>query len=610
VPATPALLPRAPAAREPGAWTRTSRWVRGLVPWLIALVTSAAFLPTLENQFVNLDDDHNLLNNPHYRGLGGSQLRWMWTTFHMGHYVPLAWMTFGLDYLVWGMKPLGYHLSSLLLHAANAVMVYFVVRRILRAALPGLVEHRPAGLAISAAFAALLFALHPLRVESVAWATERRDVLSGLFYLVTILLYLQAHEREERGRGRYWGIVALYACALSSKAIAVSFPVVALILDVYPLRRLGGPAGWWGQPARRVYLEKIPFVLLAGVASALAILAQARSQAMTSLELLSVADRLAVAAYGLSFYLWKMIAPVNLSPLYELRADGVNPWVLPFLLSYGVVLTLTGLAWILRRRVPGFAAAWMAYVVTLLPVLGLFQSGPQMVADRYTYLAGLGWAILAGAGLLIWWPRLPRLLSGAVVGVLPGLAALTWNQVQVWHDSERLWTHAVAIDRDSSLAQHSLGTALAEQGKRAEAIEHYRRALEIRPDFADALTNWGAVLAQQGKLAPAIEHLQHALRLRPDSAEAHTNLGGALAVQGKLAEAIEHLQHALRLEPDYAPAHSNLGFVLAQQGKRAEAIEHYRQALRIRPDYADAQSNLAEALRGLGREQEATDVAR
>src|SRR6059036_3300894 len=232
----------------------------------------APFLPTLQNQFVSWDDDKNFLENPHYRGLSWTHLHWMWTT-HLGHYIPLTWMTLGLDYLLWGMNPVGYHLTSLLLHAANAVVFFFVVRRLLAQALSSPSE-RGYALAVSAGVAALVFAIHPLRVESVAWVTERRDVLSGLFYLLTILIYLRACEREERGRGWYWLSVAVFGCALLSKSMVLNLPVVLLILDVYPLRRLGGFVGWWSEPARRIYVEKIPFVLLAAAASAIAVMAQ------------------------------------------------------------------------------------------------------------------------------------------------------------------------------------------------------------------------------------------------------------------------------------------------------------------------------------------------
>src|SRR6266704_2935658 len=381
--------------------TSAQRWVRWLAPLLVALFTLAAFLPALQNQFVNWDDKDNFLDNPHYRGLGWTHLRWMWTTL-LGHYIPLTWMTLGLDYLLWGMNPVGYHLTNLLLHAANAVVFFFVVRRLLARALPSPSEHGYA-LAVSSGVAALVFAIHPLRVESVAWVTERRDVLSGLFYLVAILLYLRACEGMARGRGWYWLSVAVFVCALLSKSMVVNLPVVLLILDVYPLRRLGGFVGWWSDPARRIYVEKIPFVLLAAAASAIAVMAQSSVHAAASLAQLSV---------------------------------------------------------------PGLPAAWVAYVVVLLPVLGFFQSGPQIAADRYTYLAGLGGAILAGAGLLSCWrtsrtsktgtpTTLP--IAGVATCVVVGLGALTWNQAQVWHDSEKLWTHALARDPQSSIAENNLG---------------------------------------------------------------------------------------------------------------------------------------------------------
>jgi tetratricopeptide (TPR) repeat protein len=278
---------------------------------------------------------------------------------------------------------------------------------------------------------------------------------------------------------------------------------------------------------------------------------------------------------------------------------------MPFILSYGLVLAITLIILALRRRVPGLPAAWLAYIVVLLPVLGIFQNGPQIAADRYTYLAGLGWAILAGAGLLSCWQtsrgskrRTPTTLTlaGIAVCVVVGLGVLTWNQVQVWRDSETLWTHALSIDPQSAIAHNDWGTALARQGRLAKASEHYRQALEIRPDYAPAHNNWGTALAQRGRLAEASEHFRQALRLEPNFVDAHYNLGMALAQQGKLAEASEHYRQTLQSKPDYADAHNNLGAALAQQGKLAEAIEHFRQALRLKPDSPDAHNNLGAAL--------------
>src|SRR3989441_1341982 len=437
----------------------------------------------------------------------------MWTTFHMAHYIPLTWMTLGMDYLIWGMNPVGYHLTSLLLHVTSAVVFFFLARRFLTLALPR-ASGRGHALVASAGFAALVFAIHPLRVESVAWVTERRDVLSGLFYLLTLLTYLRSCERPELGRWWYGLSVALFGCALLSKSMAVSLPVVLLSLEVSPLRGRGGSLGWASASARRVYVEKIPFVLLAAAASALALLAQLSSRAMVSVAHLSALDRLAVSAYGLSFYLWKTVVPLNLSPLYMLRQT-VNPAATPFIVSYGGVLAVTAIALALRRRWPGLPAAWLAYVVVLLPVLGIARNGPQIAADRYTYLAALGWAILAGAGLLSCWRRSTGSTTGApttwglagiATGVVIALGVLTWNQVHIWHDSGRLWTYALAIDPNSPVAHSNLGDLLDRQGRPAE--------VRVQPDLAEAHANLGLALAQQGKLAEATEHYQQALGRR------------------------------------------------------------------------------------------------
>src|SRR5213593_2655013 len=602
-----------PRSNASVALASAQEWVRWLVPLLVVLCTLAAFLPTLQNHFVNWDDDKNFLDNHHYRGLTWQQLSWMWTT-HLGHYIPLTWMTLGMDYLLWGMNPVGYHLTSLLLHTTSAVVFFFLARRLLTLALPR-ASGRGHALTVSAGFAALVFAIHPLRVESVAWATERRDVLSGLFYLLTLLMYLRACERGAPGRRSYWLSVALFGCALLSKSMAVSLPVVLLILEVYPLRRLGGSLGWSRASARRVYVEKIPFVLLAAAASAIALMAQLSNRGMVSVAHLSALDRLAVSAYGLSFYLWKTVVPLDLSPLYMLPQT-VNPAATPFIVSYGGVLAVTAIALALRRRWPGLPAAWLAYVVVLLPVLGIAQNGPQIAADRYTYLAALGWAILAGAGLLSCWRRSTSSTTGApttwglagmATGIVIALGVLTWNQVQIWHDSGRLWTYALALDPNSPIAHSNLGELLDRQGRPAEAIDHFQHALRTKPDYALAHNNWGMALKAQGRPAEAIDHFQHALRLKPDFPIAQNNWGTALGQLGEPAAAIDHFQQALRLDPDFALAHSNWGAALLQQGQPAEAIEHFQQALRIDPDLAEAHANLGLALAQQGKLAEATE---
>ena len=554
-----------------------ARW---LVPFIVILATGDTFLPTLQNGFV-WDDNKNLLLNLHYRGLGLDELRWMFTTSLMGHYIPLTWLTLGLDYLLWGMDPAGYHLTNILLHVATAVAFYFLTIRLLCLAAGGVGEDKAVW--IGAAFAALLFAVHPLRVESVAWITERRDVLSGLLYVLTILVYLRASDRVTRS-ARWYGVsVVLFACALLSKSMAVSLPVVLLILDVYPLKRLGGPAGWWNASVRHVYTEKVPFVLLAGVASAVAFVAMSHTVIVAPLDKVSPLDRLMISGYSLGFYLWKTVAPLNLSPLYPLSIKSTT-----FIWSYIIlVLLIMVLTFALRHRLPGLLAAWLAYVVILLPVIGIVQNGPQIAADRYTYLSCLGWAVLAGAGMFYCWRPLVRrriglrifvFINGVAAVVVVGLGGLTLRQAQVWHDPETLWRYTASAVPESKIAHNNLGNVMIERGEIGEAIKHLREALRIDPAYADAYINLGNANFERGEIGKAIKHYRQALRIDPAYADAHNNLGVALHNEGKLTEATEHICQAIRL--GNALAQQFLTQVLARDGEREDAVKRCRELQR------------------------------
>ena len=354
-----------------------------------------------------------------------------------------------------------------------------------------------------------------------------------------------------RGARWYWVSVVLFACALLSKAMAISLPVVLLILDVYPLRRLGGPVGWWSASARHVYTEKIPFVLLAGVASAVALVALSHFLVTSSsMDWVSPLDRLSISGYGLGFYLWKTVAPLNLSPLYELPIK-INPWSSTFIWNYILVLIFMVLTFALRHRLPGLLAAWVVYVVILLPVIGIVQNGVHIAADRYTYLACLGWAILAGAGIFYCWRPLVRrriglrtfvFINGVAVVVVVGLGGLTWNQAQVWHDTDRLWKHVLSAVGESKIAHNNLGNAMFKRGELGEAIKHYRQALRINPAYAQAHNDLGVALLREGKLTGATEHFCQALRLGYDLAQ--KNLTVALARLGKREDTVRHCREA------------------------------------------------------------------
>ena len=573
------------------------------LPAAIALLTFLAFLPALENDFVDWDDQHNFQFNGSYRGLGWTQLTWMFTSVHLGHYIPLTWLTSGLDYVVWGMDPFGYHLTNLLLHAANAALFFLVAVRLLARANPALTSEW-VGLRLAALAAALLFSLHPLRVESVAWATERRDVLCGFFYLLAILAYLRWGDAQSSGarggRGWYGASLAAFGAALLSKSMAVSLPLVLLVLDVYPLRRLTLDRGILRHAEqRRVLGEKIPFLALAAAAAVVAIAAVRHGATLALMSELGVVARLSVASFALAFYLWKMVVPVNLSALYE-RPDTFPWWDPPFALSGLVVVTITLMALGLRRRWPAVAAVWASYILMLLPVSGIVQNGLQLAADRYTYLLCLGWALLAAAGLGAAWLYLRRTQSVSsaarrslpVVLILSAcLGALTWRQVGVWHDSETLWIHALTAS-PSAQPHQSLGRELVRLGRVAEALPHLRASAGLRPDRALEHYELAAALERLVQLPEATEQYAKAVRLSPTNPHFRNYLGVALMKQGRFNEAVAELRRAVALNGDSAEGHKNLGAALARQGSDTEAVEQFQEALRLSPNFAEAHEGL------------------
>jgi tetratricopeptide (TPR) repeat protein len=588
------------------------------MPLAVAALAFIAFIPALSASFVTWDDDPNFLDNPYYRGLGWRNLKWMWTTFHMGHYIPIAWMTLGLDYLIWGMNAFGYHLVNLLLHASNAVLLYWIARRLFAAQAsegPG-GETSSRELALAAAVAALVFAIHPLRVESVAWITERRDVLSGVFYLATILLYLRWIDARDTGAARgesvrpvSAGAIALFVLALLSKATAMIVPAVLLILNVYPLRRFGplSPGAsstsaristLWNSAARRVYLEIAPFALLSAAIASLSIVALHPGKQLT------FAAKLAVSAYSLAFYLWKTLIPSGLAPLYEMPKV-IDPLATRYVVGYVVVISVSILAWAVRRRWPAVTTAWVAFLVISLPLLGVVQNGPQIVADRYTYQSSQALGVLAGTAILLL--RRPRLSAGIASAYVLTYGALTWHQTGIWHDSERLWSRVLSVDSTSSIAQTAIANVYFKQGRTDEAVERYARALELDPQSTEVMNNLGVALAKQGKPNEAISYYERAVRVRPAYYEALNNWGTSLATLGDFAGAIERYTRALAIKPDYADAEVNWGNALVRLNKPVEAVPHYEAAVAIRPDHVEAQTNWGVALARLGRYEEAIE---
>jgi len=577
-----------------------------VIPWAIAGVTFAVFAPALLNGFVEWDDHVNLLKNEDYRGLGLTQLRWMFTATLMGHYIPVTWLTFGLDYLLWGMEPFGYHLTNLLLHAVNAVLVYALARRLLGRVLT---DTTPLRTTAGAVLAALAFALHPLRAESVAWATERRDVLSACLFFVVLLLYLGA--AEARGAARRWrlaGALGAFVLAILAKSIVMTLPLVLVLLDIYPLGRLGPWRTWGGAAARSVWLEKLPFAAIAALAAEVSWWAVARNDFFTSWETYPAPARAAIAFYGYAFYVVRTALPLALSPLYELPAR-VDPFELRFVASAAGVLAVTLALVRLRRRWPAGLAAWAAYGILLAPVSGFIHAGHQLAHDRYSYLSCVGLALLLGglpavlgravdAGRVR--PALARVLAGALPAWLLALSYISWHQTQVWRDTETLWTHAVEVQPECAICRDNLGTVLVNNGLTVPGMAHLYRALEIRPDFSKAEGSLGLGFLQLGRPAEAEARLRRAVDKHPADVTFLNNLGTALLRQGKYPEAVEILGRAIAKNPREVLPRANRAASLAGLGRVDEAVEEYRRAIAIKPNAPEPRVGLAQAYLALG----------
>ncbi len=569
---------------------RARNWA---VPLVVAVVTFATFLPALSGEFVSWDDDKNFVNNFSYRGLGLAQLEWMWSTFHLGHYVPLSWMTLGLDYVIWGMNPRGYHLTNLLLHCGVAVTLYAAARRIF-----ALAWRKQGGEVAAAAFAALFFAVHPLRVESVAWITERRDLLSGLFYFTAVYAYLRAGQSPEVRQRWYIGALVATVCAVLSKASAVTLPAALLVVEFLALARTRKPTaaatGHWYASGTLATLSRIaPFGLLAIGPAVLAFIAlQPEPQ-------LSILGKVAVSAYSVCFYLIKTFIPVNLAPLYAMpeRVDPLQPG---FLLAIAGVASITGAAVVARKRWPAVPAAWFAFLFIAFPLLGVHQNGPQIAADRYTYNSAAALALLVGGAAHVLFAQFKRSTLVVATLVLTTLATLSWRQTYVWRNSASLWARVLQVEPDSPVARNNAGNLLMRDGRVNEAIVHYRAAVAVKPAYAEAHDNLGVALAATGRFADAIAAYQRALEIQPSFDAPQNNWGAALAQQGQLAEAIERFRLAISTNPANADAHVNWGNTAVRLGRTDEAVAHFEDALRYRPNHADAHHNWGVALARVG----------
>lgn len=529
---------------------------------LIAGLAIVAFAPALDGGFLNWDDDRNFLQNEAYRGVGPGQVAWAWNTYHLGVWQPISWMLLGLQWRLSGTDPVVYHGVSLALHVVICYLFFFLAVRVIRIS-RGPADDRSERLLVwSAAAVTVLFAVHPLRVEAVAWVSAQPYLPSVLLFLLAVLVYLPPPGSgcNDPSALRWTACLILYGLAVASKAVAVSLPVVLLILDVYPLRRIG-LAGASVRSWARVIVEKIPFFIVAVLVAIWAAEAKDANVSRAPLSEFDAGARLANAAYGLTFYLQKCVAPLGLSPYYRLPED-IGLWRWPYGFCAVICAGVTIVAGMRARQRPSLAAAWAAYLVILLPNVGLVQISQQLAADRYAYLATMPPAtLLAGwlSGWLAGWPSgvsHGRRALGATMLVMGISAAVllvngTRRQLAYWHDSEALWGRVLALDPRCAVAHTNLGQDLLATGDLSRASTHLSAAIDLEPDFSYAWSNFAALLCEAGRYRDAIAAAELALagdaspRLAGlDLARTHAILGQAYAGLGDDERAMEHTVRA------------------------------------------------------------------
>ena len=554
----------------------------GVVCLFLVIAILAVYWQVGNHEFVNYDDNDYITENQHVQaGLTLKSIVWAFTSTHASNWHPLTWLSHMLDCQIYGLNPGGHHFTNVFFHILNSILLFLVFKRM-------------TGAFWKSAFVATLFAIHPLHVESVAWAAERKDVLSTFFWMMTMGSYVWYVERP--GTNRYLLVLLFFALGLMAKPMLITLPFVLLLLDYWPLgrfnkRSLALPLVW----------EKIPFFVLAAASSIVTFFVQQSGGAVRSLDVLPLFVRISNALVSYISYIVKMILPHNLAILYP------HPKDFPMWQVAGACLLLVFISFMAIRAVrrhPYFAVGWLWYLGTLVPVIGLVQVGSQSMAERYTYIPLTGIFIIIAWGvsdLVARWQYKKEGLAVASAILLSILIVATWFQVGHWTNSITLFSHAIDVTENNSIAHNNLGVALKDHGKLSEATGHYYEALRINPDYVFAHNNLGNALADQGRVSEAISHYYEALRIDHDYVLAHNNLGNALADQGRVSEAISHYYEALRIKPDYADAYYNLGNVLTRQGKINEAISHYYKALRIKPNHARAHNNLGSAFVQHGR---------
>lgn len=608
-----------------------------VISLFLVLVIFAVYWKVINHEFINYDDNIYIIENRYVKdGLTTEGIIWAFTTTYASNWHPLTWLSHMTDIQLFGLNAGRHHITSLLFHTVNTLLLFIVLKRM-------------TGALWQSAFVSALFALHPMHVESVAWAAERKDVLSAFFWLLTMWTY--AHYIKNPGLPRYLLVLLIFMLGLMAKPMLVTLPFVLLLLDYWPLgrfkfgqpgpgccqqnqspcqpcttrvqdkqqninteinfikatRQVAGNKSHW-DPANPDYQklsvlhllsEKIPFFVLIIISSVITFIAQNQGEAVQSLEIFPLNIRVTNAIVSYVSYIGKMVWPQNLAVFYP--HFGMFPiWKVigaSMLLVYATIKTI-----MTARNNPYVLVGWMWFLGTLVPVIGLVQIGWQSMADRYTYVPCIGFFIIIAWGLpdfLSGYRYKKAILVGSGGVVLLIFMILTSLQLQHWHNSTSLFKHALDVTVDNYLAHNSLGTVLAKEGKADEAITHFSEALRIKPNYAEAQYNIGLALAMQGKFEKAANHFSKAVLIRPEFANAHHDLGNALSALGNFEKAIIGFSKALLIQPNFAKAHHNLGLALVRLGKVEKAAAHVSKALKINPNFAEAHY-----LMGLIRDQQ------
>jgi len=538
----------------------------------LAALTILVYFQVHDFEFVNFDDRETILGNSHIQnGLTLAGLGWAFTTAYAANWFPVTWISHMIDFQLFGLDSGWHHLTNVMIHTASVLLLFALLRRM-------------TGKVWESAFVSFVFALHPLHVESVAWVSERKDVLSAFFWFLTTWLYLDYVDRPNLRR--YLLSLGAFCLGLMSKQMLVTLPFVLLLLDYWPLKRPKTTI------ISRLVMEKVPYMALSVAASVIAFKVQHSAGAVLSVDSIPLATRAANAVISYAAYLGTFFLPSNLAVFYP------YPPSLPAWQIAGSALVLAIVSALAIRR-PYLTVGWLWYLGTLVPVIGLVQVGEQARADRYTYIPMIGISIMLAWGvaeLIEMRPEMRTTVGALSIAFCTGWLVVCWTQIHYWKNSVRLFERAIMTTENNYIAHLNLGTVLAEQGRTKDALRHLYASVEEKPDHADGHDTLGAVLGQLERTDEAAEQFRQAIRIQPNDSEAHSNLGNVLLAQGKFADASGEFQTALRIFPDFATAHFGLGAALLNLRQTDDAIAQFTEALRIDPSLAPARDALNKAV--------------